>query len=65
METITSYLSMLEGCIGVKTGYTQKAGRCLVSAVNREGMTLICVTLNDPNDWNDHISLHNEMFEKV
>lgn len=57
-------LSMLEGCIGVKTGYTQKAGRCLVSAVNREGMTLICVTLNDPNDWNDHISLHNEMFEK-
>ena len=32
--------------------------------IRDRGMTLICVTLNDPNDWNDHISLHNEMFEK-
>ena len=46
-----------EGCIGLKTGYTQKAGRTLVSAAEREGLTLICVTLNDPDDWADHAAL--------
>ena len=38
-------------------GYTEKAGRTLVSAAEREGMTLIAVTLNDPNDWADHAAL--------
>ena len=47
-------LSSYEGCIGVKTGFTKKTGRCLVSAAQREGVTLIAVTLNDPNDWRDH-----------
>lgn len=46
-----------EGCIGLKTGYTEKAGRTLVSAARREGTTLICVTLSDPNDWADHTRL--------
>ncbi|MBO6010873.1 MAG: D-alanyl-D-alanine carboxypeptidase [Oscillospiraceae bacterium] len=50
-------LDMLEGCVGVKTGYTDAAGRTLVSCVEREGMRLICVTLCDGNDWNDHIAL--------
>ncbi|MBE5741291.1 MAG: D-alanyl-D-alanine carboxypeptidase [Clostridiales bacterium] len=39
-------LSSLEGCCGVKTGFTTKAGRCLVSATERDGMTLVCVVLN-------------------
>lgn len=46
-----------EGCVGMKTGFTEKAGRTLVSAATREGQTLICVTLNDGNDWNDHCRL--------
>ena len=50
-------LRMYEGCIGVKTGFTKAAGRTLVSAAVRDGMTLVCVTLNDGNDWNDHMSL--------
>ena len=50
-------LSIYEGAIGVKTGFTKKAGRCLVSAAEREGLTLVAVTLNAPNDWNDHSSL--------
>ena len=45
------------GCIGVKTGYTRAAGRLLVSAAERAGRTLICVTVNDPNDWQDHMAL--------
>lgn len=45
------------GAIGVKTGYTEAAGRTLVSCARREGMTLVCVTLNDPADWKDHTAL--------
>ncbi len=47
-------LKSYEGCIGVKTGYTKKTGRSLVSAAEREGLTLIAVTLNAPDDWSDH-----------
>ncbi|MEY8231768.1 D-alanyl-D-alanine carboxypeptidase family protein [Oscillospiraceae bacterium 50-16] len=52
-----------EGCIGLKTGYTQRAGRTLVSAAERDGMTLICVTLNDPCDWKDHAALFDWGFK--
>ena len=47
-------LRMYDGCVGVKTGFTDEAGRCLVSCAEREGVRLICVTLNAPDDWNDH-----------
>ena len=52
-----------EGCVGLKTGYTKAAGRTLVSAARREGMTLICVTLNAPSDWADHTALFDWGFE--
>ncbi len=47
-------LSMYDGCIGIKTGFTDNAGRCLVSAAERNGCRLIAVTLDAPDDWNDH-----------
>ncbi|MBR6729580.1 MAG: D-alanyl-D-alanine carboxypeptidase, partial [Clostridia bacterium] len=50
-------LSLYSGCTGVKTGFTKKTGRCLVSAAEREHRSLICVTLNAPNDWNDHTNM--------
>lgn len=56
-------LRLYEGCIGVKTGYTKAAGRTLVSAAQRDGMTLICVTLSDGNDWNDHMAMLDYGFE--
>lgn len=46
-----------KGFIGVKTGFTKKAGRCLVSAYQNNGRFLVCVTLNDPDDWQDHVRL--------
>lgn len=52
-----------EGCIGVKTGYTMAAGRTLVSCAERNGMRLVCVTLNAPDDWNDHKYLLDKGFE--
>ena len=39
---------------GIKTGYTSKAGRCLVTSFSDENGEYIAVTLNDKNDWNDH-----------
>ena len=47
-------LRTYQGSIGVKTGFTKRSGRCLVSAAEREGLTLIAVTLSAPDDWNDH-----------
>ena len=43
--------------IGVKTGFTKRSGRCLVSAAERDGVSVIAVTLNAPDDWNDHLSM--------
>ena len=56
-------LKEYKGCIGVKTGYTKKSGRCLVSAANRDGITLIAVTLNAWDDWNDHKKMLDYGFE--
>ena len=57
-------LRTFDGAIGVKTGFTKASGRCLVSAARREGLTLIAVTLNDPNDWRDHTALHEWGFSQ-
>lgn len=56
-------LSMYEYCTGGKTGYTQSTGRCLVTSAEYNGLSLIAVTLNDRNDWQDHISLYEYGFE--
>ncbi len=58
-------LKMYDGCIGVKTGFTDSARRCLVSAAERDGCTIIAVTLNAPDDWNDHMKLLDYGFERV
>lgn len=52
-----------EGAVGVKTGFTKKAGRTLVGAAENEGRTIITVTLNDPSDWSDHARLFDYGFK--
>ena len=56
-------LSRYDGAIGLKTGFTKKTGRCLVSAAEREGLTLIAVTLSAPDDWNDHAKMLDYGFD--
>lgn len=59
-RTLTNHNKLLNNypyAIGVKTGFTKKSGRCLVSAAGKDGKTVIAVTLNDPNDWRDHKNL--------
>lgn len=58
-------LKTYDGVIGVKTGFTKKSGRCLVSAAERDGVMLIAVTLNDPNDWLDHSRLLDYGFSMI
>ncbi len=55
-------LTLYQGCDGVKTGFTKKTGRCLVSAATRNNFQVIAVTLNAPDDWNDHTNMLNYAF---
>ncbi len=59
-RTLVNHNKMLksyDGCVGVKTGYTKSSGRSLVSAAERDGLTMISVTINAPDDWRDHKKL--------
>ena len=57
-------LWQVEGADGVKTGYTRAAGRILVSSALREGRRLVAVTINAPDDWNDHAVLLEQGFSR-
>ncbi|WYU53679.1 D-alanyl-D-alanine carboxypeptidase family protein [Bacillus sp. FSL K6-0047] len=48
---------------GGKTGYTKLAKRTLVSTASKDGLDLIAVTLNAPDDWDDHMHMFNWGFE--
>ncbi len=58
-------LKMYDGAVGVKTGFTKKSGRCLVTAAKREGKFVIAVTLNAPSDWQDHKAMLDYGFSKI
>lgn len=62
MSNHNKLLSMMDGCIGLKTGYTKAAGRTLVSCAVRNGQRLVAVTLQDGNDWADHQTLYEYGF---
>ncbi|MFP7333991.1 D-alanyl-D-alanine carboxypeptidase family protein [Shouchella clausii] len=48
---------------GGKTGYTKLAKRTLVSTASKDGLDLIAVTLNAPDDWDDHMHMFNWGFD--
>lgn len=64
MTNHNKLLWQVEGAEGVKTGYTKAAGRILVSSVQRQGRRLVCVTMDDPDDWRDHAQLYEMGFEE-
>lgn len=55
---------MYEYCTGGKTGYTKRAKRTLVTTASKDGLDLIAVTLNGPDDWNDHIGMYESGFKE-
>lgn len=58
-------LNRYDGCVGIKTGFTKTAGRCLVSCAEREKLRLVAVTLNAGDDWNDHEKLLDYGFSRI
>ena len=62
LQNHNKLLWRVEGADGVKTGYTQAAGRILVSSATRQGRRLIAVTINDRNDWEDHEAIYSQGF---
>ncbi len=67
-RTLTNHnklLNMYDDAVGIKTGFTKKSGRCLVSAAKRDGKFLVAVTLNAPDDWSDHNKLLEYGFSAI
>ncbi len=67
-RTLSNHNKLLryyDGAIGIKTGFTKKSGRCLVSCAERNGMGVIAVTLNAPSDWSDHATLLDYGFSQL
>jgi D-alanyl-D-alanine carboxypeptidase len=58
-------LGQVAGADGVKTGYTDSAGRCLVASASRGNHRMIAVLLNDPQRWTDAAALLEYGFGSV
>lgn len=58
-------LWLYDGANGAKTGYTEDAGRCLVSAANRNGVQLIAVVFDSEKMWDDSIAMLDYGFAHV
>ena len=65
LRTENQLLWTYNGCNGVKTGYTQRAGRCVICAAKRNGIQLISVVLDGMYMWNDSIILLDYGFENI
>lgn len=64
LQNHNKLLWSVDGCMGVKTGYTRAAGRVLVSAAEQDGRRLIAVTICDGNDWQDHKEMYSFGFSR-
>lgn len=62
LKNTNKLLSEYEGVNGIKTGFTDQAGKCLISSCEKDGVSLICVTLNDPQDRADHAAMYDYGF---
>lgn len=58
-------LWLYDGANGVKTGYTDAAGRCLVSAAKRNGIQLVVVVLDSDHMWEDSMKLLDYGFSQL
>ena len=64
LQNHNKLLWQVAGADGVKTGYTKAAGRILVSSAVRQGRRLIAVTMDAPDDWQDHKTLLEDGFAR-
>ncbi len=65
MENSNKLLTKYEGMLGVKTGYTSKAGRCLIALAERDGQQVLLVLLNAPQRWESAATMLDRAFAKT
>ncbi len=58
-------MATFDGMVGVKTGFTRGAGRCLIARVVREEGDVLLVMLNAPRRWNDASALLTRAFDTL
>lgn len=62
LENRNEMVGRYAGAIGVKSGFTSRAGKCLVALAQRDGVTVLLVVLNAPNRWWDAAALLDRAF---
>lgn len=62
LENKNQLIGRYPGAIGVKTGYTARAGKCLIALAERDGMKALLVLLNAPNRWWDSEAMLDKAF---
>lgn len=62
LETHNALIGRYPGAEGVKTGYTPRAGKCLVALARRDGREVLLVLLNAPNRWWDAVDILDRAF---
>jgi len=63
IHNTNALIGRYSGAIGLKTGYTERAGNCLVALAEREGVRVLVVMLNAPNRWWNAVGLLDRAFE--
>jgi D-alanyl-D-alanine carboxypeptidase (penicillin-binding protein 5/6) len=62
LRNTNALIGRYEGAIGLKTGYTDGAGNCLVALAERDGVRVVAVLLNAPNRWWNAVGLLDRAF---
>ena len=65
VENTNELMGRYSGAIGVKSGFTSKAGKCVIALVERDGKRLLLVMLNAPNRWWDAVEALDAGFAAV
>jgi len=64
LRNTNALIGRYAGAIGLKTGYTERAGNCLVALAERDGVRVLVVLLNAPNRWWNAVGLLDRAFEE-
>lgn len=65
LENKNELVGRYDGAVGVKSGYTPQAGKCLVALARRNGVTVLLVLLNAPNRWWDAVAMFDRAFAEA
>ena len=63
LRNTNALIGRYPGTLGLKTGYTERAGTCLVALAERDGVRALVVMLHAPDRWWSAVGLLNRAFE--